>query len=201
MNDQVWWFVARSTGLVAYVLLGVAVIGGLLLSARPFGRTPPPEWTLDWHRFVGALSVVFTAVHLFAIYADSYIEFGLDDLFVPFASEWRPVAVGLGVLALYLLLAVEITSLLRRRLSRRLWRRVHYLSVPTFALSTAHLLMAGDDASNSIVLLTVGGLIGATVLLLGFRIVSSQRRVDASLEQRDADGSRRPVEAEQERRQ
>lgn len=168
MNDQMWWFVARATGLVAFALLGVTVVGGLLLSTHLLGRRPPPDWMLDWHRFVGALAVVFTGVHMVALFADSYIEFDLDELFIPFVSHWRPVALGLGVIALYLILAVEITSLLRRRLPRSLWRRVHYLSVPAFALATAHLIMAGEDADNAIVLVVVGALIGTTVLLLCF---------------------------------
>ncbi|MEM7272411.1 MAG: ferric reductase-like transmembrane domain-containing protein [Actinomycetota bacterium] len=170
MNEQTWWFVARSTGLVAYVLLGVSVIGGLLLSTQVLGRRPPSHWMLDWHRFVGALAIVFTSVHMAALVADSYVDFGLEDLFIPFVSPWRPVAVGLGVLALYLALAVEITSLLRRRLPQTLWRRVHYLSVPAFVLATVHLLMAGEDATNPIVLIVLGVLVGMTVLLLGFRL-------------------------------
>ncbi|MEM9565504.1 MAG: ferric reductase-like transmembrane domain-containing protein [Actinomycetota bacterium] len=176
MTDQTWWFVARSTGLVAYVLLGAAVIGGLLLSTRLLGRRPPPDWTLDWHRFVGALALVFTAVHLLALLADSYVEFGVDDLLIPFVSEWRPVAVGLGVLAFYLVAAVEVTSLLRRRLPMVVWRRVHYLSAPAFALATVHLVLAGEDASDPLVLVAVGVLVGMIVLLLAFRLLPSMRR-------------------------
>jgi DMSO/TMAO reductase YedYZ heme-binding membrane subunit len=168
VSDQTWWFIARSTGLVAYVLLGVAVIGGLLLSTHLLGRRAPSDWMLDWHRFVGALAVVFTGVHMVSLFADSHIDFGLDELVIPFVSEWRPVALGFGVLALYLALAIEITSLLRRRLSLTLWRRIHYLSVPSFALATVHLLMAGEDASDPIVLIVVGVLIGMIVLLLCF---------------------------------
>ncbi|MEM9035487.1 MAG: ferric reductase-like transmembrane domain-containing protein [Actinomycetota bacterium] len=170
MSEQTWWFVARSSGLVAYALLGVAVIGGLLMSTRPLGRRPPPDWMLDWHRFVGALALVFTGVHLVALVADTYVHFGLVDLFVPFVSEWRPVAVGLGVIAFYLALAVELTSLVRRRLPRSVWRRVHYLSVPAFASATVHLFMAGEDASNAIVLAVVGVLVVATVVLLRYRV-------------------------------
>ena len=139
------------------------------------GDARAPSWTLDWHRFVGALAVVFTAVHLVALFADSYVDFGLAELFVPFVSDWRPVAVGIGVLALYLLLAVEITSLLRRHLPRALWRRVHHLSVPTFALATAHLLMAGEDSSDPVVLIVMLVLIGMIVLLLALWLPQLRR--------------------------
>ena len=109
MNEQLWWFVARSTGLVSWALLTVSVLWGVLLSARLLGKKPAPAWLLDLHRHVGGLSVIFVGVHLVALVADSYIEFGLVDLLVPMASAWKPGPVAWGVVALYLVLAVELT--------------------------------------------------------------------------------------------
>jgi DMSO/TMAO reductase YedYZ heme-binding membrane subunit len=63
-------------------------------------------------------------------------------------SSWRPGAVAWGIVALYLLLAVETSSLLRRRVSTRVWRAVHVTSFPLYAVATAHLLTAGTDASS-----------------------------------------------------
>lgn len=176
MNPQVWWFVARSTGMIAYVLLSAGVIGGLLLSTRLLGRRPPPEWMLDWHRFVSGLGVIFTGLHLVSLLVDDYIQFRLVDLVVPFVSGWRPIAVGWGVLALYLALAVEGTSLVRRRMSTVWWRRIHYLSLPLFALITVHLLTAGADATHPLVLLLVGGLTATVLLLLALRLLPEPPR-------------------------
>ncbi|HSK91026.1 MAG TPA: ferric reductase-like transmembrane domain-containing protein [Euzebyales bacterium] len=169
MNPQTWWFVSRASGLVAYALLGAAVIGGLLLSTRLLGRRPAPDWVLDWHRFVGGLAVVFTLLHLAALLADDYIEFRVIDLVVPGIAPWRPVALAWGVIGFYLLLAVQLTSLLRERLPATLWRRVHYLSLPLFALATVHTLTAGTDAAHPLVLVLVGGVTAAVLLLLAFR--------------------------------
>lgn len=166
MDEQTWWFVARAGGLVAYALLGVAVIGGLLIATRQLGDRPPPGWVLDWHRFVAGLSVVFTLVHVVAIWADSYIEFAVPDLLVPFLADWRPVGVGLGVIAFYLVVAVEVTSLVRRRMPGRSWRLVHHLSAPAFAIATVHLWMSGADAANPVVLIATGALCGTVVVLL-----------------------------------
>jgi DMSO/TMAO reductase YedYZ heme-binding membrane subunit len=118
------------------------------LSLRMSKKLPRPAWTLDLHRFVGGLAVVFTGVHLAALVADSYVDFGVRDLFVPFASGWKPGAVALGVVAVYLLVAVEVTSLLMKRIPRRWWRGVHFSSYALFVLATAHLLFAGTDASS-----------------------------------------------------
>lgn len=178
MNPQAWWFVVRASGLVAYALVGATVIVGLLLSTRLLGRRPPPDWMLDWHRFVAGLGLVFTALHLVGLLLDDYIEFGVVELLVPFVTTWRPTALALGILALYLAVAVQVTSLVRQRMPARWWRRVHHLSVPLFVLATAHLLLAGTDADHPLVLLTVGGLTAAIALLLWFRLPAPVRAAE-----------------------
>jgi predicted ferric reductase len=180
VHPQLWWFVARASGLVAFALLGVAVIGGLLLSTQLVGRRPAAPWLLDWHRFVGGLSVVFTLIHLVALWADDYIEFSVVELLVPFASQWRPSAVAWGVIAWWMLLAVELTSLVRSRLSRRWWHRVHLLSIPLFALACVHTFTAGTDARHPVVLLVLGGLAATVVLLLALRRWSPAARPDTT---------------------
>ena len=78
---------------------------------------------------------------------DSYVGFGLADLLVPFASHWKPMAVAWGVTGLYLLLAVEVSSLARKRLPNRIWRRLHFLAFPLYVVATLHMLTAGTDAA------------------------------------------------------
>jgi DMSO/TMAO reductase YedYZ heme-binding membrane subunit len=110
------------------------------------------------HRFLGALAVIFTLVHVGAILADSYTHFGLADVLVPLATSWHPVAVAWGIVAFYLLLAVELTSLFRGRIGRRWWRRVHFGSFALFVFGTVHAVTAGTDTKITLVL-------GAIVLL------------------------------------
>lgn len=151
MNEQLWWYVTRSSGLVSWGLAAAAVIWGLALSTRALGKKPPAPWLLDLHRFLGALSIVFVAVHVAGVVADNYVHFGLADILVPMASEWRPGPVAWGVVALYLMVAIEITSLLMRRIPKRLWRTVHLTSFVVFVAATVHGLAAGADAGNPIV--------------------------------------------------
>jgi DMSO/TMAO reductase YedYZ heme-binding membrane subunit len=146
MNGQVWWYVARAGGLVSWGLLTLALLWGLALSTRLLGRRPTPAWLLDLHRFLGGLATIFAGVHVAGLVADSYVAFGPADVLVPLASAWRPGPVAWGIVAGYLLLAVEITSLARRRLSARLWRLVHAASLPLWVFATVHLLWAGTDA-------------------------------------------------------
>lgn len=145
MNDQLYWYLARSGGIAAWAMLSFSVLWGLAMSTKVFAGRPRPNWMLDLHRFVGGAAVVFTGLHIASLVLDSYIEFGVREILVPFTSEYRASAVAWGVIAMYLLVAVELTSLLRSRLSKRAWRATHYLSFPLFILATAHGVTAGTD--------------------------------------------------------
>ena len=179
MTSQVWWYVARSGGIVAWLLLAASVLWGVALSSRFLGTKPKPNWMLDLHRFLGGLSVVFTAVHLVALLADSFVTITIVHVLVPFTGKYHTVAMAWGVLALYLLLAVEVTSLFRRRLPRRAWRAIHYLSFPLFMAGTVHLLLVGTDRAT--VPLRVGVLAAVALVCTAtfVRIVKAGRHVQA----------------------
>ena len=147
MRSQTWWYAARAGGIVAWALASLTVIGGLQLSTR-LVRKPAPSWVLDVHRFLGGLTVVFVGVHLVGLAADQFIGFGPVELLVPFASSYKPAAVALGVVGLYLLLAIEITSLAMRKMPRRVWHAVHLTSFVLFVVATVHGVTTGTDRHN-----------------------------------------------------
>jgi DMSO/TMAO reductase YedYZ heme-binding membrane subunit len=168
--SHLWWYVARAGGLVAWALVVASCTWGLLHALRTFGRRPTPAWMLSTHRYLSALALVFVAVHVVAILADDFVQFSLADVIVPILSTWHPLPVGLGIVAMYLLVAVEITSLVRARLTPKVWRAVHMASYVVLALSTIHLLSAGTDAKDllpvtSAVLIGVATVFGAAMLL------------------------------------
>jgi DMSO/TMAO reductase YedYZ heme-binding membrane subunit len=163
---NVSWLVARSSGIVAWALIVASAAWGLLLATRVLGRKASPAWLLSLHRFLGALAVVFTVVHVVAIVTDSYVDFGITEVLVPFASSWEPFAVALGIVGMYLLAAVQITSLLRKRMSQSSWRRVHMLSYLLFATATVHALMAGTD-TNALLPTAVAVVFGAVAVFTG----------------------------------
>jgi predicted ferric reductase len=162
--------VARAGGLVAWALVLASCTWGLLHALRAFGRRPSPAWMLSTHRYLSTLAIVFAALHVVAILADGYVQFSLADVLVPMASTWHPVAVAWGIVGMYLLVAVEVTSLLRGHLSPRVWRGVHVLSYVLLALVSVHLLAAGTDAgellpATSAVMIGVAAVFGAAMLL------------------------------------
>jgi DMSO/TMAO reductase YedYZ heme-binding membrane subunit len=119
--------------------------------------------------------VIFTLAHVAGLMIDTYIGFSLRDVLVPFATHWHPLAVAWGIVAFYLLLAVELTSLAKNRLSHKTWRRIHQASVPVFVLATVHTLTAGSDAGHPAALfLTLTAC--ALVAVLGvYRVVIGRR--------------------------
>lgn len=174
MNGQVWWYTARASGIVAWALLTLAVVWGLLLTTRLLGGRPTPKWLLDLHRFLGGIAVVFTGVHVAALVADSYVHFDVLDVLVPFASQWKPVPVALGVVALWLLLAVEGSSLLMRRLPRRWWRTIHLSSYLLFWVATFHTITAGTDAGSPWMFVATNVSIAVVVFLTLVRVLASK---------------------------
>ncbi|HVM66737.1 MAG TPA: hypothetical protein VMU14_17850, partial [Acidimicrobiales bacterium] len=95
---------------------------------------------------------------------------GLASVLVPFASTWHPLAIAWGVVSLYLLAAVELTSLVRRHLPRTLWRRVHALSFPLFVSATVHGLSAGTDAGVPMVMICAALGCAAVAVLVALRL-------------------------------
>jgi hypothetical protein len=169
-----WWYLARSSGLVAWALLAMAVLWGLILATRIFNRVPSPKWFNDLHRFLGGAAVAFTAVHIAGLVADSYVHFGAAEVLVPLASKWKPIPVAWGVISMWVLLAVEISSLMMRHLPRRVWHGIHMSSFVLFVTATVHALTAGTDTRGEAFLLV---LTAAFVLVLLLTLVRISARM------------------------
>ena len=176
MNPQFWWYLARSSGIVAWALLTASMIWGLLFSTRLVEGRPSPKWLLDLHRHLAGLAVAFTALHLVSLVADSYVKFGPADLLIPFVSDWKPVPVALGVFALYLLVAVQATSLALKRLPRKTWRLVHLTSYPLFWITTIHGITVGTDAGHPVYWAANTLAAALIVLLTIYRLLAERTR-------------------------
>ena len=164
------WYLMRATGIVALLLLTTATALGVATSMRA-SLAGHRGVTLLVHRSASLLAVVFLAVHVLLAVADPDAAVGLVSLFVPFAGAAQPLWVGLGALSLQLLAAVVVTSLLRRRLSFRSWRAVHWLAYAAWPLALLHGIgMGSDTATNWMLLVNLACLAavgGALVWRLG----------------------------------
>jgi len=172
--DKLTWYVARSGGIVAWSLLALSLILGLMLSSRLLGRKANPAWVLSIHRFLGGLGVAFTVIHVGAIMLDDFVDFGFTEVLVPWASTWRAGPVAWGIIAMYLMIAIELTSFAMRRLPKVLWRGVHWLSAPLFIMASVHGYQSGADAGQAFIL----AISGVVALLTILTIVRVRRGID-----------------------
>ncbi|MEQ8718653.1 MAG: ferric reductase-like transmembrane domain-containing protein [Acidimicrobiales bacterium] len=188
MNPEFWWYLTRSSGMIAWLMLTASVIWGILLSTKAFPNHRHPTWLLAMHRWLAGLTMSFLAIHLASLVADSYVSFGLADLAVPYASEWKPGAVALGVLGMWLLVAVQLTSLAMRRLPRRFWRVVHLTSYLAFWLTSMHAAFAGTDSTSWLYRGGAAASILAVAFALMYRVANRRavRRAERSASARDA---------------
>ncbi len=151
------WYLTRATGTVALLLLSAAVALGVL----DVGRYSSPRWPrflLDaLHRNVSLLAVVFLALHVITTVLDSFTSISIFAAFIPFIGSYRPFWLGLGAISFDLLLALAITSLLRRRLGFSAWRTTHWLAYACWPIALVHGLGTGSDVKSSWLLaLTIG---------------------------------------------
>ena len=169
MNNWLW-YVTRSTGIVATVLMLASLAWGFLFSARETGTRLRPAWWLDLHKGLGGLAVVFTVLHLVAAFADSDLGVGLATIFVPGAARRATAAFTWGVLAFYGLVVAAFTSWPKMLFRRRTWRAVHLLSVPATALACVHAYQLGSDAHTPAFRVLMPLAVGGAVYPLGVRV-------------------------------
>jgi methionine sulfoxide reductase heme-binding subunit len=151
---KTYWYLTRASGTVSLILLTIAIVIGILAVGRVHSQRWP-RFVIDGvHRSSSLLAVVFLALHVATAVLDSFAPISLLDAVVPFAGSYRPIWLGLGAASFDLLLAVTVTSLLRRRLGHRLWRWVHWLAYGVWPIAVVHALGTGSDVQLSWLQLT-----------------------------------------------
>jgi len=147
--QTVAWDVARAGGFTAYVLLTLAVAAGLALSTQ---LQSPSRWprllNSELHNFLTLLSSNFLVVHVLAVWVDPFTHFEWNEIFIPLASYYRPEWMALGIVGLYLGIAIGISTWLRPRIGYTWWRRLHVLTLGIFVLATLHGIGTGSDTQT-----------------------------------------------------
>jgi len=142
------WILTRGLGLASYAALTALVLTGIWLRHpwRTRVPSPHPETLLRVHVTLAAAMVTLLAGHLTATALDHYAGVGWVGIVVPWASTYRPTAITLGTVSLYLVLLVTVTAALAGSLGRRVWLPIHALAVLVFCSSLVHALLAGSDS-------------------------------------------------------
>ena len=152
-EPKAFWYLARSTGVVAYVLLWLSIVFGLVVSNKMARLWNGGPTAVELHQFVTWLAVAFGLFHALILMGDAYIKSTLVQVLAPFAySGYEPFWVGLGQIAFYLTILVAASFYLRKRMGYRTWRTLHYVSFVIYFLLTVHGIFAGTDTTNPFVL-------------------------------------------------
>ena len=162
------WLLARASGYAAFAALALDVIAGLLVSTRAGDRWIARGQLIELHGWLSPLALALVVGHVLALLADRYLRFDVLDVLVPMVSPYRPIAVGLGIVAAYCAVVVHASFGFRRLLGTKAWRRLHYLSLVAFGAAAVHAFMAGTDASRPwAIAICIVPLLGAAMLLVG----------------------------------
>jgi predicted ferric reductase len=163
-NTKAYWYMARAGGILAYLLLWLGTVLGVLMS----GKVTKGLLAYGIHEFLPILAVIFAGLHAAVLLGDQYIGFSLGNLLVPFSAPYRPLWTGLGTLTFYLSAALVASFYVKRWIGRRTWRLFHYTTYLAFTLALVHGMMAGTDSTSPVVrwmyLLTGAALVFATLV-------------------------------------
>ncbi|MEW5959360.1 MAG: ferric reductase-like transmembrane domain-containing protein [Chloroflexota bacterium] len=146
-HTPAFWYMARSGGIVAYLLLWLSMVWGLTLSTKITDGLVPAAIAYGLHEFLSLGAVLFAVLHAVVLLGDDYIKFNLFHLAVPFIAPYRPFWTGLGTLGLYLIAALTGSFYIRKQIGQKLWRSLHYLTFAGYLLALVHGLLAGSDSS------------------------------------------------------
>jgi DMSO/TMAO reductase YedYZ heme-binding membrane subunit len=165
-----WWYATRGSGTVALVLLTASVVVGVVDLGR-WRSQRWPRFVVDGiHRTVSLLAVAMVVVHVITTVADGFTSIGLLDAVFPFASSYRPLWLGLGAVSFDLLIAVTLTSVLRRHIGHRTWRAVHWAAYACWPLALLHGLGTGTDTPVAWMLLVSLLCLLAVIAAVGWRV-------------------------------
>jgi methionine sulfoxide reductase heme-binding subunit len=166
-GPSAYWYLTRSSGAVALVLLTLALVLGIV-DVRRWSTETWPRFVVDsLHRNVSLLALAFLGLHILTAVLDSFAPIALVNAVIPFTGSYRPFWLGLGALSFDLLLAVIVTSLLRRRMGHGAWRATHWLSYASWPIALLHGFGTGSDVKSTWLLaISIGCLVAAVAAVL-----------------------------------
>jgi methionine sulfoxide reductase heme-binding subunit len=171
MNASILWYSSRAVGVVSLVLFTAVLVLGIATAGRAASPAFPRAAVLRLHRTLSITATAFIAVHILTAVLDGYVDISFWDTVVPFRSAFDPFWIGLGTVAIDLLIAIGVTSAFRRRLSLRAWRVVHLSAYAMWPIAVIHGfgVSGGDGHQRWMIALDVVCL-AAVIGALAFRL-------------------------------
>jgi len=172
-KPKVFWYLARASAIIAYLLLWFSMVLGVGVTNKLSARWPGLAKTNELHQYISILGIAIGLFHGLILVGDQYMNFSLWQIFVPFStSTYRPLAVGFGQLAFYAWVVILISFYVRRKIGAKVWRGIHYAGYFTYLAVLVHAIIGGTDAGTAWVqgLYWVSG--GLLLFLTVYRILN-----------------------------
>ena len=133
MDDLFFWFVARATGLTAFAAISLSVVSGEALRTSVLDFLASNRAIRKLHDFTTWLWIPLAIAHVVTLILDKTARIALRDAVIPFQVGYGWWQIGLGTLALDILVVVTVTSWLRKYMNNTLWQWIHRTSYIAFA--------------------------------------------------------------------
>ncbi|MGB7540049.1 MAG: hypothetical protein WBM17_16025 [Anaerolineales bacterium] len=173
-EPKAYWYLARSSAWVAYLLLWGSMMMGLLITSKAARLWPGNLAAYDVHQFISLLGIAFALFHGLILTGDRYINFSVMQVFIPFSNPaYRPLWVGIGQIGFYSMVIVGLSFYLRRAITPRVWRLIHYLSFGTFLFVLIHGITSGTDSGQLWAMFLYLFTGGSVLFLTAYRVLAA----------------------------
>ena len=173
-DAKVFWYLSRSSAMAAFILIWMSMALGIMITNKMARIWPGGPKAYDLHQFGSLIGLFFAIFHALILLGDEYMGYDLVQIIIPFQSEsYRPIWVGLGQISVYLLLLIILSFYVRSRISRKVWRLIHFLSYLVFFGALLHGILSGSDTELLWVQIVYWSLLGSVLFLTLYRILTS----------------------------
>lgn len=150
-EPKAYWYLSRSSAFVAYILLWLSMVFGLLMTNKLARLWPGGPTAFDLHQHASLLGLAFALFHALILLGDRYVQATLFQVLAPFQyAGYEPLWVGLGQVGFYGLALVGLSFYVKDRIGRRAWRLIHFLSFAVFVLALLHGIWSGSDSQSDL---------------------------------------------------
>jgi predicted ferric reductase len=173
-NISAYWYLSRGSAVIAYLLLWLSMILGTGITNKLGSLWPGLPSTIEMHEYTSILGLAFGVFHGLILLGDHYINFSLVQVLVPFSTaSYKPIAVGIGQVALYIWALLDVSFYIRKTIGRKMWRAIHFGSFLTYASVLFHAIVSGTDASTAWLQLIYWITGGILAFMISYRILVS----------------------------
>lgn len=171
-----FWFLSRASGIIAYLLLAISTLLGLLLSSKTAKVAHFAPQAIALHDFSALLALIWVGFHALILLGDQHLNANLSQILLPFTLPHQlQTWFGMGQIAAYLFTLILLTYQLKKHIGITAWRWLHPMAFLAYMLATLHALLAGSDTTTPL-LMGLYALLNSSILLLSlYRLLSLKK--------------------------